>query len=120
KVTEMLQLTSEAKRQIPLSLKIIRNDGRERYLLIKLVPLVDREMRDDMISVLFYDITPFISTERKLIRVPVTAKGEIHLLKPEDIVFLKANNIYSQISTETHEYHCDLSLGAIERLLSSE
>ncbi|KAF0218534.1 MAG: response regulator [Geobacteraceae bacterium] len=120
KVTDMLQLTSEAKRQIPLSLKIIRSDGQEHYLLIKLVPLEDREMGDEKICVLFYDITPFISTERKLTRVPVTAKGEIHLLKPEEIVYLKADNIYCRISTEAHEYHCDLSLGAIGKLLSSE
>lgn len=120
KVTDILQLTSETKRQIPLSLKIIRNDGQEHYLLIKLVPLADREMGDEKICVLFYDITPFISAERKLTRVPVTAKGEIHLLKPEEIIYLKADNIYSRISTESHEYHCDLSLGAIGKLLSSE
>jgi DNA-binding LytR/AlgR family response regulator len=120
KMTELLQLTRDAKRQIPLTLKIIRHDGQDCFFLIKLVPLVDREMADEKVCVLFYDITPFISAERKLTRVPVTAGDEIHLLKPEEIVYLKADNIYSRIFTEDREYHCDLSLGAIEKRLDRE
>lgn len=120
RVTDMLRLATEAKRQIPLSLKIIRNDGQDRFLLIKLVPLVNREMVDDKISALFYDITPFIATERKLTRVPVSSHGEIHLLKPEEIVYFKADNIYATVCTESGEYHCDLSLGTVEKRLSQE
>jgi DNA-binding LytR/AlgR family response regulator len=120
KMTELLRLTRDAKRQIPLTLKIIRHDGQDCFFLIKLVPLVDREMTDEKVCVLFYDITPFISAERRLTRVPVTAGDEIHLLKPEEIVYLKADNIYSRIFTEDREYHCDLSLGAIEKRLDRE
>jgi len=120
RVGEMLRLAKDAKRQIPLSLKIIRNDGQDRYLLIKLIPLVDREMADEKISALFYDITPYIADERKLTRVPVTSRGEIHLLKPEEIVYFKADNIYTTVRTESGEYHCDISLGAVEKRLSQE
>lgn len=120
KIKSLLNLAEEAKRQIPLSLKIIRHDGQDSYFLIKLIPLVGRDMQEDKLSALFYDITPFVSTERKLIRVPVTSGGEIQLLKPEEIVFLKADNIYSRVSTETDEFHCDLSLGAIEKRLSKD
>lgn len=120
KMTDLLRLTREAKRQIPLSLKIIRHDGLDCYFLIKLVPIVDREMADEKICVLFYDITQFVSSERKLTRVPVTSGDEIHLLKPEEIVYLKADNIYSRVSTESQEYHCDLSLGVIEKRLDKE
>jgi hypothetical protein len=55
KVSDMLRLATDLKRQIPLSLKIIRNDGQDRYLLVKLTPLVDREMADEKICALFYD-----------------------------------------------------------------
>jgi DNA-binding LytR/AlgR family response regulator len=120
RVTDMLRLVSEAKRQIPLSLKLIRSDGHDRFLLIKLIPLVDREMADEKISALFYDITPFIAAERKLTRVPVSSRGEIHLLKPEEIVYFKADNIYTTVCTESGEYHCDLSLGSVEKRLSQE
>jgi DNA-binding LytR/AlgR family response regulator len=120
KITSLLNLAEEAKRQIPLSLKIIRHDGQDSYFLIKLIPLVGSDARDEKISALFYDITPFVATERRLTRVPVTSEGEIHLLKPEEIVFLKADNIYSRVSTDTDEFHCDLSLGALEKRLSKE
>ncbi len=120
KLTDLLRLTEEAKRQIPLSLKMMRHDGLDCYFLIKLVPIVDRDMADEKVCALFYDITPFVSTERKLTRVPVASGDEIHLLKPEEIVYLKADNIYSRVSTETRDYHCDLSLGAIEKRLDRE
>jgi len=120
RMAELLRLTREADRQVPLSLKIIRHDGVDCFFLIKLVPLVDRSAADEKVCVLFYDITPFVSNERKLTRVPVTAGDEIHLLRPEEIVYLKADNIYCRIFTDDREYHCDLSLGAIEKRLDRE
>lgn len=120
KVAETLRLARQARRHIPLSLKFITTEGQDRYLLIKLVALTEREPADDRICALFYDITPFISAERKLTRVPVTSRGEIHLLKPEEIVFLKADNIYATVCTETGEFHCDMPLGAIEKRLPGD
>lgn len=120
RVGAMLRLTGESKRQIPLSLKMITRDGLDRYLLIKLTPLVDRAMTEDKLCATFYDITPFVATERRLFRVPVTTKGEIHLLKPEEIVYLKADNIYSRVYTESGEYHSDLAISAIAKRLPEE
>jgi PAS domain S-box-containing protein len=120
KVSAMLRLAGESKRQIPLSLKLISHDGRDRYLLIKLTPLVDRTMAEDKLCATFYDITPFISAERKLLRVPVTSGGEIHLLKPEEIIYLKADNIYSHVCAESGEYHCDLAIGTIAKRLPDD
>lgn len=120
KVAETLRLALETERQIPLSLKLITQSGKDRYLLIKIVPLMDREREDDKICALFYDITPFISVERTLTRVPVISRGEIYLLKPEEIIYLKADNIYSRVFTESNEYHCDMSLGTIEKRLPDE
>ncbi len=120
RVKETLRLAAEAKRQIPVTLRFIRNDDRDRYILIKLIPLVDRDMGEDKISALFYDITPYISSEQKLIRVPVSSHGEIHLLNPHEIVFFKADNIYTIVRTSTGEFHCALSLGAAEKRLSRE
>jgi len=120
KVGDMLRLTGESRRQIPLSLKMISRDGKDRYLLIKLTPLVDRGMTEDKLCATFYDITPYISAERKLFRVPVTSGGEIHLLKPEEIVYLKADNIYSQLFAESGVYHCDLTIGALAKRLPEE
>jgi PAS domain S-box-containing protein len=120
KVGDMLRLTGESKRQIPLSLKMISRDGRDRYLLIKLTPLVDRTMTEDKVCATFYDITPFVSVERKLTRVPVTSGGEIHLLKPEEITYLKADNIYTRVCAESGTYHCDLSIGALAKRLPDD
>lgn len=120
RVGDMLRLAGESKRQIPLSLKVISRNGRDRYLLIKLTPLVDRTMTEDKLCATFYDITPFISVERRLFRVPVTCGGEIHLLKPEEIIYLKADNIYTKVCAESGEYHCDLSIGAIAKRLPDD
>ncbi len=120
RMLDLLRLTKDAKRQIPLSLKIIRHDGMDCWLLIKLVPIVDRDMADEKICALFYDITQFVSPERKLARVPVTSGDEIYLLKPEEIIYLKADNIYSRVFTANREYHCDLSLGALEKRLDRD
>ncbi len=120
KMADMLRLTREANRQVPLSLKFIRHDGLDCYFLIKLVPIVDRDMADERICVLFYDITSFITEERKLTRVPVTSGDEIHLLRPEEIVYLKADNIYSRVHTRDRDYHCDLPLGVIEKRLDPD
>lgn len=120
RVRETLRLAAEAKRQVPTTLRFIRNDDKDRYILIKLIPLVDRDMAEEKISALFYDITPYITSEQKLMRVPVSSHGEIHLLNPHEIVFFKADNIYTTVRTKTGEYHCALSLGAVEKRLSRE
>lgn len=120
RVKETLRLARQAQRHIPLSLKLITSEGQDRYLLVKLIAVAERDASDDKVCALFYDITPFISAERRLTRVPVTSRGEIHLLKPEEIVYLKADNIYSVIFTESGEYHSDMSIGALEKRLPDE
>ena len=120
RVGEMLRLTGDSRRQIPLSLKMISRDGRDRYLLIKLTPLVDRALSEDKLCATFYDITPYVSLERKLFRVPVTSGGEIHLLKPEEIIYLKADNIYSRVYAESGIYHSDLTIGAMAKRLPDD
>lgn len=120
KVKETLRLARQAQRHIPLSLKFITSEGHDRYLLVKLITVAERDPAGEKICALFYDITPFIVAERKLTRVPVTSRGDIHLLRPEEIVYLKADNIYSLIYTEAGEYHSDLSLGAMEKRLSED
>jgi DNA-binding LytR/AlgR family response regulator len=120
RVRDTLRLVAEAKRQVPTTLRFIRNDDKDRYLVLKLIPLVDREMVEEKILALFYDVTPFVTTEQKMIRVPVSSHGEIHLLTPHEILYFKADNIYTTVRTETGEYHCALSLGAVEKRLSSK
>jgi DNA-binding LytR/AlgR family response regulator len=120
RVREMLRLVIEAKRQIQTTLRFDRNDDKDRFILIKLIPLVDRDRAEEKISALFYDITPYITIERKLVRVPVSFRGEIQLLNPEEIVFFKADNIYTTVRTDSSEYHCALSLGAVEKRLSHD
>lgn len=120
KVRETLRLARQAQRHIPLSLKFITSEGHDRYLLVKLITVTEWDPAGGKICALFYDITPFILAERKLMRVPVTSRGDIHLLKPEEIVYLKADNIYSLIYTDSGEYHSDMSLGSIEKRLSED
>ena len=120
RVLEKLRLVAETKRQVPATLRFIRNDDKDRILLVKLIPLVNREMQEDKISALFYDITPHITVEQKLVRVPVSSRGVIHLLNPVEIVFFKADNTYTIVRTDKGEYHCALSLGAVEKRLSRE
>ncbi|AJF06774.1 LytTR family transcriptional regulator DNA-binding domain-containing protein [Geoalkalibacter subterraneus] len=120
KVGDMLRLAGESKRQIPLSLKMIRHDGLDRYLLIKLTPLVNRDMVEDQLCATFYDITQLILSKRKLFRVPVTSNGDLRLLKPEEIIYIKADNIYAQIYAESGEYHCGMAIGSIAKRLPDD
>ena len=121
RVRDALRLVMEAKRQVPTTLRFIRNDDKDRYLVLKLIPLVDREMLEEKILALFYDVTPFITTEQKMIRVPVSSHGEIRLLTFRMKFFSSRLTTYNTtVRTETGEYHCALSLGAVERRLSSK
>ncbi len=118
RIRQMFRLMKDSSRQVPFSFKRI-GDGREdRYLFLKLIPLMDRGMADAMNCMLVYDITPFVADrERTFIKIPVSAGREIHLLDPDEVLFLRADNIYSRVHTPEGEYFCDFSLGFVEERL---
>jgi PAS domain S-box-containing protein len=117
RVLEAIRQAREAQRQVPLSLEFATRDGQDHLLLVKLTPLLDADMGSDSVCALFYDITSLVFEERKLIRIPASMKDEIKLLKPEEISFVRAANIYSEVGTASGEHHCDMSLGVLEKRL---
>jgi len=44
-VKESLRLARQAQRHIPLSLKFITSEGHDRYLLVKLITVTERDRR---------------------------------------------------------------------------
>lgn len=119
RIQETLRLARESQRQVPVSLKLVTTAGEDRFLLVKLVPLLGRGGATGMMCGLFYDITALVTSDRRLVRIPVSLRDEIQLLGPEEIIFVQADNIYSRVTTPSAEFHCDLSLSALGKRLPS-
>ena len=121
KIRAMLRLMKDSSRPIPFSFKQISVDHRDRYLFIKLIPLLNQDTDDALNSMLIYDITPFITNqEQTFIKIPVTSGREINLIDPADILYLEAENIYARVHTSTGNYFCDFSLLFLEERLPTE
>lgn len=120
RIQETLRLVRESQRQVPVSLKLVTTAGEDRFLLVKILPLLGPGASTGTVCALFYDITPLVTADRKLVRIPVSLRDEIQLLGPDEIVFVRADNIYSRVTTPSAEYHCDLSLGALGKRLPPE
>lgn len=121
KLEEIFSLMKDSSRQVSFSIKRMSGSQRDLFLLLKLMPLLDNSLANSLHCCLVYDITGLIANpQRSFIKVPVTAGGEIKLLDPEELVFIKAENVYSQVMTAEGEFFCDLSLGVLEAGLSQE
>ena len=121
RLQELVKLMRDSSRQVSFSIKRMAGGSHDLFLLLKLMPLLDQSLNNALHCCLIYDITKLISSpQHNFIKVPVTAGGEIQLLDPEEIVFIKAENVYSQVATADGEFFCDLSLGVLEAGLSDE
>ena len=115
RLQELVSLMKDSTRSIPFSIKRMTSGRRERFLLLKLMPLLDQNLRNSLNCCLVYDITYSIATEQHdLIKIPVTSGSGIGLLDPKDVLYFKAENIYSKVFTDRMEFFCDLSLGVLE------
>ncbi len=121
RIRQMYRLMKDSSRQVPFSFKRIGDGRDDRYLFLKLIPLLDRGMSDALNCMLVYDITPFVADrEHTFVKIPVSSGREIHLLDPDEVLFLRADNIYSRVHTPEGEYFCDFSLGFVEERLPSD
>jgi DNA-binding LytR/AlgR family response regulator len=115
RLREVFSLMKDSTRSIPFSIKRMRSGRQERFLLLKLMPLLDMNLRDSLNCCLVYDITPFIATaQHDLIKIPVSSGNGIRLIDPADVLYFKAENVYSKVVTAKGEFFCDLSLGVLE------
>ncbi|MGE4542951.1 MAG: LytTR family transcriptional regulator DNA-binding domain-containing protein [Pedobacter sp.] len=120
KLQELVAMALDPSRQASMSVRRM-SGSREIFVMLKMIPLLDQKLAKSLHCCLIYDITALISTpQHGFIKVPVSAGGEILLIAPEEIVFIKAENIYSQVLTVDGEFFCDLSLGVLEAGLSRE
>lgn len=121
KIRAMLRLMKDSSRQVPFSFKRISAHHQDRYLFIKLIPLLGKHPDETQNCMLIYDITPFIANqEQAFIKVPVTVGQEIHLIDPAEILYIEAENIYARICTIDGEYFCDFPLLFLEERLPKE
>jgi DNA-binding LytR/AlgR family response regulator len=120
-IREVVRLMRDATRPVPFTIRHMGRDRHERFLFLKLMPLCDGDLRDSLDCCLVYDITPFITTpQRALMKIPVSTVNGITLIDPLEIVYIKAENMYSRITTAKGDFFCDLSLGVLEQGLSSQ
>lgn len=116
---EVFRLMKDATRPVPFTIRHMGRDRHERFLFLKLMPLLDASPQGTVNCCLVYDITPFITTpQRTLIKIPVSTASGIQLIDPAEILYVKAENVYSRIYTDKGDFFCDLSLGVIEDGLS--
>jgi len=121
RIRTMLRLMKDSSRPVPFSFKRISVHHSDRYLFIKLIPLLNRDSDDALNCMLVYDITPYITTEdHRFTKIPVTSGKEITLIDSTDILYLEADNIYAKIHTCDGVYFCDFSLRFLEERLPSE
>ncbi len=121
KIKEMLRLMRDSSRPVPFSFKRICANNIDHYLFIKLIPMIDKEEKENLNCMLVYDVTPYIADKKQtLIKIPVTIDKEIFLINPSEIIYIKAENIYSKIYTKEKEYFCDFSLLFFEERLPNE
>ncbi len=114
KITHMLELLDTSKRQIPFSIKILSRDNRYKYLFIKLISLLSKNLEESLFCALLYDITPHISDKTMhLLKIPIGVKNEIKLIDLEDVVFIEADNVYSRVHTASGNFFSGLSLGML-------
>lgn len=115
RVVEVFSLMKDSTRSIPFSIKRMSTGQRDRFLLLKLMPLLDKGLRDTLNCCLVYDITPFIATaQHDLIKIPVSSGSGIGLIDPADVLYVKAENVYSKVFTGKGGFFCDLALGVLE------
>jgi DNA-binding LytR/AlgR family response regulator len=119
KARERLQtvfsLMKDSTRSIPFSIRRMSSGRQDRFLLLKLMPLLDQALEDSLNCCLVYDITPFIATaQHDLIKIPVTSGNGIGLIDPGEVLYVKAENVYSRVFTAGGDFFCDLPLGVLE------
>ena len=120
KLKELLAVIRDPTRQASMSVRRM-SGSREIFVMLKMIQLLDQKLAKSLHCCLIYDITALISTpQHGFIKVPVTTGGEILLFAPEEITFIQAENIYSQVFTVNGEFFCDLSLGVLAAGLSQE
>ncbi|KAA0256873.1 LytTR family transcriptional regulator [Deferribacter autotrophicus] len=121
KIKAMLRLMKDSSRPVPFSFKRISAHNKDHYLFIKLIPLLSNNNDENLNCMLVYDITPYITNqEQTFIKIPVTLGKEIYLIDPVEILYIKAENVYSKIYTIDGEYLCDFSLLFLEERLPTE
>lgn len=119
-IREVFRLMKDATRAVPFTIRHMGHDRQERFLFLKLMPLFDGSLQGAVNCCLVYDITPFITNpQRALMKIPVSTASGIQLIDPSEIMYIKAENVYSRIFTPSGDFFCDLSLGVIEEGLSS-
>jgi DNA-binding LytR/AlgR family response regulator len=119
-IREVVRLMKDASRPVPFTIRHMGRDRCDRFLFLKLMPLFDDSLQDALNCCLVYDITPFITTaQRSLMKIPVSTANGIRLIDPSEIIYVKAENVYSRIYTAEGDFFCDLSLGVIEEGLPS-
>jgi DNA-binding LytR/AlgR family response regulator len=120
KIKALLRLMKDSNRPVPFSFKRISAFGKDHYLFIKLIPLLGNNS-ENLNTMLVYDITEFITDEKHTFtKIPATVGNEIHLIDLKDILYIKAENIYSKIYTKDKEYLCNFSLIFLEERLSDK
>ena len=120
-IRDIFRVMKDASRPVPHTIRHMGRDRDERFLFLKLMPLLDSSLQQTVNGCLVYDITSFITTaQRTLLKIPVSTASGIRLIDPSEILYIRAENVYSRIFTARGDFFCDLPLGVIEEGLPTK
>lgn len=118
KIKKMVDTLTNTERASPFLLKKYDLYGNDKYLLIKLIKLVSSNS-NIRYCLLTFDITEYIFDHSKVINyLPIQQRNEIKLLLVDDIIYIKAENIYSTVFTKNKKFLTYFSLGYLEKKLN--
>jgi DNA-binding LytR/AlgR family response regulator len=118
KIKKMVDTLANTERATPLLLKKYDLNGNGKYLLIRLIKLVSSD-RNTRYCLLTFDITQYLFDNSKIINyLPIQQRNEIKLLLADDILYIKAENIYSTVFTESNKFLTYFPIGYLEKKLN--
>lgn len=121
KIRKMLSYINNTEKQLPFTLKKYDALGRHKYLIIKLIKLLDKNDNYDY-CLLTFDVSNILSDDehKSLNYIPILKNKEINLLSVDKIIFIQAENIYTRLFTAEGTFLSEFTIGNLEERLDAE
>lgn len=119
KIKSLIELINNTTISSPFLLKKYDLHGNDKYLLIKLIKLINSEDNDHLCCLLTFDVTKYILDNNKIISyLPIQQRNEIELMLADNICYIKAENIYSRVFIENKNFLTYFTISYLEKKLN--
>ncbi|MDY6820145.1 MAG: LytTR family DNA-binding domain-containing protein [Deferribacterota bacterium] len=121
KIKKMIYHINKTEEQLPFTLKKYDSLGRHKYLMIKLIKIYSKN-DDYNYCLLTFDVSDILSDEEEKILnyIPILKNKEINLLSVDNIIFIKAENIYTRLFTADDNFLSEFTISSLEERLDTK